>query len=69
LAARGFGLHSCPQQAFAKYHRLIRAALDIDDRQMIACGVAIGYEDPEAPENRLRTEREPVSSFAKFFWE
>lgn len=69
VAARGFGLHSCPQQAFAKYHRLIRAALDIDDQQMIACGVAIGYEDPDAPENRLVTEREPVSSFAKFFWE
>ncbi len=69
LAARGFGLHSCPQQAFAKYHRLIRAALDIDDDQMIACGVALGYEDPEAAENRLVTEREPVAAFARFFWE
>ncbi|HXP95395.1 MAG TPA: nitroreductase [Telmatospirillum sp.] len=69
LAARGFGLHSCPQQAFAKYHKLIRAALDIGDDQMIACGIAIGHEDPTARENQLVTEREPVSSFAKFFWD
>jgi nitroreductase len=69
LAARGFGLHSCPQQAFAKYHKLIRTALNIDENQMIACGVAIGHEDPHAPENRVVTEREAVSSFAKFFWD
>ncbi|MTJ82392.1 MAG: nitroreductase [Telmatospirillum sp.] len=69
LAARGFGLHSCPQQAFSRYHRLIREELDIPSSVVIACGVAIGYEDPSAPENRLTTMREPVSSFARFHWD
>jgi nitroreductase len=69
IAARGFGLHTCPQQAFAKYHRLIREELAIPDTEVIACGVALGYEDPDAVENRLVTEREPVSSFATFAWE
>ncbi len=69
LAARGFGLHSCPQQAFTRYNRLIRTELGIPDSQVIACGVAIGHEDPEAPENRLATEREPVSAFATFLWD
>ncbi len=69
LAARGFGLHTCPQQAFTKYNRLIRAELGIPDSEMIACGLALGHIDPDAPENRLVSEREPVSSFATFLWE
>ena len=69
LATRGFGLHSCPQQAFARYHRLIREELDIPPSVVIACGVAIGHEDSSAPENRLATEREPVSAFTQFYWD
>jgi len=69
VAARGFGLHTCPQQAFAKYNRLIRDELSIPDGEIIACGIALGFEDPAAPENKLDTEREPVSSFATFLWE
>jgi len=66
LAARGFGLDTCPQQAFARYHRLIRAELGIDEEQMIACGIALGHADPNAPENQLQTPRVPVAEFATF---
>jgi len=69
LAARGFGLHSCPQQSFSKYHSIIKPALGIPDDQIIACGVALGYEDTSAPENKLATEREPVEQFTTFCWE
>lgn len=69
LAARGFGLHSCPQQSFSKFHRIIKPELGIPDDQIIACGVALGYEDETAPENKLATEREPLESFASFRWE
>lgn len=69
LAARGFGLHSCPQQSFSKFHRIIKPALGIPDDQVIACGVALGYEDTSAPENRLITEREPLKNFATFLWD
>lgn len=69
VAARGFGLHTCPQQAFAKYHQLIRDELSIPDSEIITCGIALGREDPDAPENKLATEREPVSAFATFLWE
>lgn len=69
LGARGFGLHSCPQQSFSKYHKIIHAELGIPETQTIACGVALGYEDTSAPENALRSEREPVESFAKFLWD
>jgi len=69
LAARGHGLDTCPQQAFSKYHRLIRAELDIPEDQIIAFGIALGKVDPEAAINRLAVERDPVEVFARFRWE
>ncbi|TRZ66854.1 MAG: nitroreductase [Rhodocyclaceae bacterium] len=69
VAARGFGLHTCPQQAFARFHRLIRAELDIPQQEYVVCGMALGYEDVSAEVNRLATVREPVDAFATFFWD
>ncbi len=69
VAARGFGLHTCPQQAFARYHRLIRAELGIPDEEYVVCGVALGHEDEAAAANRLVTERAPVAEFATFHWD
>ncbi len=69
LAARGFGLDTCPQQAFARFHRLIRAELDIPQQEYVVCGMALGYADSAAEVNRLVTEREPVEAFATFFWD
>jgi len=66
VAARGAGLHTCPQAAWVKYHRLIFDILDIPDTEEMVCGMALGFEDETAPENTLRTAREPVSGFASF---
>jgi len=66
VAARGAGLHSCPQAAWAKYHSVIRGVLDIPETEEIVCGMSLGYENTGAPENSLETEREPVSGFAVF---
>lgn len=66
IAARGRGLHTCPQAAFAPYHRQIRPILQIPDEEMVVCGMALGYEDVSKPENKLRTEREPVEAFSTF---
>lgn len=66
LAARGRGLDSCPQAAFADFHKLIRPLLGIPDNQVIICGMALGYADPDAAVNRLATERAPVQQFASF---
>ncbi len=67
VAARGMGLHTCPQMAFAKYHRLIREQLGIPEDEIIICGMSMGHPDTGAPENQLETPREPVSGFATFF--
>jgi nitroreductase len=66
ISARAHGLHTCPQAAFADYHRVIRLQLGIPEDRTVICGLSIGYEDKAAAANRLRTERAPVRGFAHF---
>lgn len=66
VAARAFGLDTCPQQAFSKYHRLIREELPIPEGDILVCGMAIGYADRDAHINRYASAREPVESFTTF---
>ncbi|WP_422420400.1 nitroreductase [Pseudomonas sp. GZD-222] len=66
VAARGRGLHTCPQASFLKYHSLISKQLGIAPEQMLVCGMSLGYADPASIENTLVTDREPVSAFATF---
>ncbi|EJF87566.1 hypothetical protein ME1_01168 [Bartonella vinsonii subsp. arupensis OK-94-513] len=66
LAARGFGLDTCPQAAFADYHKQIRALLSVPSDRQIICGMALGYRDISAPENNFETEREPIENFVSF---
>ncbi|MCT8997002.1 nitroreductase [Chelativorans intermedius] len=66
IAARGRGLHTCPQAAFAPYHRIIRPILGIPDEEIVVCGMALGHEDPTKPENRLRSERAALEEFVSF---
>jgi nitroreductase len=66
IAARGHGLHTCPQAAFADFHTIIRAQLGIPEKEIIICGMALGHIDPDASVNRLVTERAPLADYASF---
>ncbi|MBY8915698.1 nitroreductase [Nitratireductor sp. L1-7-SE] len=66
IAARGRDLHTCPQAAFAPYHRQIRPILGIPDEEIVVCGMALGHEDVSKPENALRSERAPLEEFVSF---
>ena len=66
VAARGRGLDTCPQAAFTQFHRIISDELGLPENEMVVCGMALGFADPDKVENTLVTEREPVSSFARF---
>ena len=66
IAARGYGLDTCPQAAFTQFHRIIIAAIGAPANEQLVCGMSLGRADPAAVENTLVTEREPVSSFAHF---
>jgi nitroreductase len=63
IAARAEGLETCPQAAFANYHELIQTKLGIPAAEMVVCGMALGYADPDAVINRFRTERLGLSEF------
>jgi nitroreductase len=66
IAARGHGLDTCPQAAFADFHSIIRPLLNIPENEIIICGMALGHIDPDAPVNALVTERAPIGDFATF---
>ena len=66
IAARARGLHTCSQAAFTQFHKVIGEELSFTPEQMLVCGMALGYADPNAVENSLVTERAPVSEFATF---
>jgi nitroreductase len=65
-AARGRGLDTCAQAAWATYHRAIRPVLGLADEEIVICGMALGHADPDAPENTLITTRTPARDFMRF---
>lgn len=67
LSVTAHGLASCVQAAFNPYHLVIREVLGWPDSEMLVCGMSLGHADPDAVENSLVVEREPVESFARFF--
>jgi nitroreductase len=66
VAARARGLDTCPQAAFTQFHRIIAQQLGLPAHEQVVCGMSLGHADPDAVENRLVTERDPVSSFTTF---
>ena len=66
VAARARGLDTCPQAAFTQYHRIIAAQLALPANEMVVCGMALGWADPDSVENSLSTERESSTNFARF---
>lgn len=66
LLAREEALHTCPQAAWADYHSVIRKVLPLNDEEIVVCGMALGYADPQAMENSLVTKRAAVEQNALF---
>ena len=66
IAARGHALDTCPQAAWLSLQAVVTEFLGIDDSKELVCGMALGYADEAAIENRLVTERVPASEFAHF---
>lgn len=69
LLAREKGLHTCPQAAFSRYQHVVRRELGIPGDEIVICGLALGYADPDAVPNNLITERAPIGDFTTWFTE
>src|SRR5271154_1625480 len=69
LLAREKGLHTCPQAAFSRMQHVVRRELEICDDQIVICGLALGYAEPDAVPNNLITERAPLTDFTTWYSE
>ncbi len=63
LAAREEGLHTCAQEAWARWHGTIGGFLSIPRELILFSGMALGYIDENHPINTLRTDRAPFSEY------
>jgi nitroreductase len=66
LVARGYGLHSCAQQAWASWSKTLPEFLALPSTAMLYTGMALGYADENARINQWRSPRVPLSEFARF---
>ncbi len=63
VAARGHGLHTCPQAAWNGFAKIILPHIGAGDDEMLVCGMALGYADESALVNTFRTPRVGVEAF------
>ncbi len=66
VAARGHGLHTCPQAAWNGFAKIILPHIGAGEEEMLVCGMALGYADPSALVNSFHTPRESASQFTHF---
>lgn len=66
VLARSHGLETCPQAAFATYHKIIRAHLQLAEEDVVVAGMALGKADWSKIENTLITERMPLEDYVRF---
>jgi nitroreductase len=64
VAARGQGLHTCPQAAWNGFAKIILPHIGAGPDEMLVCGMALGHADPDDKVNSFHTPREPVASFS-----
>lgn len=66
ISARGHGLDTCVQAAFAPFQEVIRPELNIPESEVVICGMSLGYADMSLPENSLISERSGLGEFVSF---
>jgi nitroreductase len=52
------GVATCAQEAWSRWPKTVADFVGAPAEHMLFCGLAIGYADPDAPVNRLRTTRD-----------
>jgi nitroreductase len=63
LLAQEAGIDTCAQEAWATRPNAVTSFLQTPDSQMLFCGMAIGYRDPNAPVNTLVSDRMPLETW------
>ena len=63
VAARGHGLHTCPQAAWNGFAKIILPHIGAGADEMLVCGMALGYADESALVNTFDTSRVGAEDF------
>ena len=63
VAARGRGLHSCPQAAWNGFAKIILPHIGAGPQEMLVCGMSLGYADASDKVNDFHTPRVPPEEF------
>jgi nitroreductase len=66
LAATERGLDTCAQEAWANWSQAVAEFVGAPEEEMLFCAVAVGHADPDAPVNRLESDRMPLEQWARF---
>ena len=66
VAARGYGLHTCPQAALANYPRIVKEHLGIGEDKIIVCGISMGYENTGERVNSFQPDRMSLDEFVTY---
>lgn len=66
VAARGRGLHTCPQAAWNGFSKIVLPHIGAGPDEMLVCGMALGYADTTAVVNTFHTPRVPVAEFTRW---
>ncbi len=69
LVAEEMGLNTCMQEAWTARAKTVSAFFGLGEHEQLYCGMALGYGDPSARVNELRSSRAPVDAFATFISE
>ena len=63
VAARGRGLHTCPQAAWNGFGKIILPHIGAGADEMLVCGMALGYANEADVVNTFHTPRVAVADF------
>ena len=65
LLATERGLDTCAQEYWARYPQTVAKHLGLPEDHMLFSGMALGWRDPEAPINSLRSQRDDFDLWAE----
>ena len=63
VAARGYGLSTCPQAAWNGFAKIILPHIGAGPDEMLVCGMSLGYANEAALVNTFRTPRVKAGEF------
>ncbi|MGI9422450.1 MAG: nitroreductase [Hyphomicrobiaceae bacterium] len=66
LAAKGFGLDTCPQAAWIPFQEPVLKHLGVPDDQVLVSGMSLGFADLSKIENTLVSERETITDVVTY---